>query len=363
MKRITTKIVLGLMLLSLLMTGQQASAVSAPSPPRTGWIIPTKEEVQRAKFVDFAAPRWQISELDPIVGYEGYVVHVYDQQYQDCVPCALGILKQVHQGLQFGGEWPQGLSGCPSPIYLYGQRANKSCGDCGMAIDDATNLIIRDGYAMQDVMKYNDGNPDQEPNQQQLNWGYPYRALEPVWLFWRDPGSSLIISINELKTFLSEDGPFTIGIPIFESFGSVNSSGQILLPQASETFWGLHQLPVIGYDDELESFIVVNSWGTDWGNDGYGHLPYDYLNNTVVRQYPRQGSAIVDSELDCEETPEGEPLPDFCTATSTNTPTVTPTVTSTSTPTPTNTPTPTPTSTSTGTKVYLPIVLKGKVNE
>jgi C1A family cysteine protease len=40
---------------------------------------------------------------------------------------------------------------------------------------------------------------------------------------------------------------------------------------------------VVGYDNDLEigentgALLIRNSWGTDWGEDGYGWLPYKYV--------------------------------------------------------------------------------------
>ena len=54
---------------------------------------------------------------------------------------------------------------------------------------------------------------------------------------------------------------------------------------------GGHAVPLIGYvDDGTAStsatgggyFVVQNSWGTPWGNNGYFLLPYSVLRNSSV---------------------------------------------------------------------------------
>lgn len=40
---------------------------------------------------------------------------------------------------------------------------------------------------------------------------------------------------------------------------------------------GAHAMAIVGYDDALDGFIVENSWGTGWGDKGYGVLPYTVL--------------------------------------------------------------------------------------
>ena len=38
-----------------------------------------------------------------------------------------------------------------------------------------------------------------------------------------------------------------------------------------------HAICVVGYSDPRQHFIFKNSWGEDWGDDGYGYIPYSYM--------------------------------------------------------------------------------------
>ncbi|WP_127716246.1 C1 family peptidase [Halobacteriovorax sp. HLS] len=40
-----------------------------------------------------------------------------------------------------------------------------------------------------------------------------------------------------------------------------------------------HAIVLTGYDDVKKIFHFKNSWGTNWGNAGYGTMSYDYVNN------------------------------------------------------------------------------------
>lgn len=35
----------------------------------------------------------------------------------------------------------------------------------------------------------------------------------------------------------------------------------------------------VGYDEQRERMLVRNSWGVDWGIEGYFTMPYDYISN------------------------------------------------------------------------------------
>ena len=50
------------------------------------------------------------------------------------------------------------------------------------------------------------------------------------------------------------------------------------MPKTGEAFLGGHMIYVGGgYDRHKKMFKFMNSWGTAWGQEGFGWLPFDYL--------------------------------------------------------------------------------------
>jgi hypothetical protein len=45
----------------------------------------------------------------------------------------------------------------------------------------------------------------------------------------------------------------------------------------SEKCMGGHAVAIVGYDDATETYLIRNSWGEGWGDGGYFHMPYSYL--------------------------------------------------------------------------------------
>lgn len=85
----------------------------------------------------------------------------------------------------------------------------------------------------------------------------------------------------EIKQALSINHPVVIGIEVWESFESdvVAQTGVVPIPnQSTEQNLGGHAVCVVGYNDAKQQFIVKNSWGTGWGDQGYFYLPYGYFN-------------------------------------------------------------------------------------
>jgi C1A family cysteine protease len=49
------------------------------------------------------------------------------------------------------------------------------------------------------------------------------------------------------------------------------------MPSPNEQLLGGHAVLAVGYDDSQRRFIIRNSWGKDWGMQGYFTIPYAYL--------------------------------------------------------------------------------------
>jgi C1A family cysteine protease len=85
--------------------------------------------------------------------------------------------------------------------------------------------------------------------------------------------------INSMKNCLASGYPFVVGISIYESFETqeVAKTGIVPMPIQKEECLGGHTVLVCGYDDATHHWILRNSWGTEWGDNGYFYLPYVYL--------------------------------------------------------------------------------------
>jgi C1A family cysteine protease len=78
------------------------------------------------------------------------------------------------------------------------------------------------------------------------------------------------------------------GFTVYAGIERPASPGEIPFPSPRENVRGGHAVVAAGYDDAREirnpvdgavttgAFLVRNSWGRSWGEDGYGWLPYAY---------------------------------------------------------------------------------------
>jgi C1A family cysteine protease len=90
-----------------------------------------------------------------------------------------------------------------------------------------------------------------------------------------------ILTVNEMRACLAAKFPFVFGFAVYESFESeaVAKTGIVPMPKFSERLLGGHAVLGVGYNNAKKQFIVRNSWGKEWGIQGYFMMPYEYLAN------------------------------------------------------------------------------------
>jgi C1A family cysteine protease len=90
-----------------------------------------------------------------------------------------------------------------------------------------------------------------------------------------------IQGLQQMKQCLSEGYPFVFGFSVYEAFESATmaKTGKLNLPKPSEKMMGGHAILAVGYDDATKRLLIRNSWGADWGLQGYFTMPYDYAAN------------------------------------------------------------------------------------
>jgi C1A family cysteine protease len=86
------------------------------------------------------------------------------------------------------------------------------------------------------------------------------------------------------KACLAEGYPVVGGFSVPENVMSeaCTKSGVIQFPR-KEAMLGGHAVLFVGYDDAKAQLLFQNSWGTQWGDAGYGYLPYEFMNADLLK--------------------------------------------------------------------------------
>ncbi|RPH63305.1 MAG: DUF1080 domain-containing protein [Chloroflexi bacterium] len=106
-----------------------------------------------------------------------------------------------------------------------------------------------------------------------VTYNPPYRLSG--WKF--ISGSEWIVgSVEEIKNAIYTYGPITAGVcagPAFDAY----TGGVFATEEAEKACDGYtnHQIILVGWDDATGSWILRNSWGPYWGEDGYMRIAWD----------------------------------------------------------------------------------------
>jgi C1A family cysteine protease len=89
--------------------------------------------------------------------------------------------------------------------------------------------------------------------------------------------SRVPIKLENIQNVLTHGIPIVFGATLYDSFlgNDVDANGLVPMPDKNENVIGGHAMLMVGSDSK--HFIVRNSWGPEWGDDGYCYFPHEYL--------------------------------------------------------------------------------------
>jgi len=197
-------------------------------------------------------------------------------QLGSCVGFAVTALKEWQEHTEHEKEvaagkrdWRRGKEYDLSESWVYwgAKKIDPWPNEEGTSIRYAMKVLNRLGVPTENAWPYDD-----------INIGKPnvWAPLIAKWAwignYWRVNG------LQELKIALQKT-PVPIGIACFREIFYVGSNGIVAYPSNTTNMYGGHAVCAVGYDDDLGLVKFKNSWGKDWGHDGYGYLPYEYIND------------------------------------------------------------------------------------
>jgi len=229
-------------------------------------------------------------DIRPIVDLRGDMPKVYDQgNLGSCTANALGAAFEYNQMENLIPY--KCLSGLfekktvtpfmPSRLFLYYNEralAGDIPYDNGAALEDGVMSLYNDGICPESIWDYNVSKFATKPSKR----AYWTAKKTRIGNYKKIPQT-----LTQLRASLADGYPISFGMQIYSSFesDSVAKSGLVKLPTKTEKNLGGHAVLLCGYNDHLELFIVRNSWGEEWGDNGYFYMPYEYVLSDLCRDF------------------------------------------------------------------------------
>ena len=182
------------------------------------------------------------------------------------------------------GEDPNNLKF--SPAFLYNQIGLDGCE--GSYINRAMDFMSQKGSVPYEQFPYSDKDCSRQPDQQMLDQARQFRMRGSNRL---TVGSSTDkIDLRAIKENLSQGAPVVIGMMVGGSYMQPMMGQDVWNPTQDDGAmmgFGGHAQCVVGYDDAKYggSFLIMNSWGPQWGNNGFAWVRYKHFTYFVREAY------------------------------------------------------------------------------
>jgi hypothetical protein len=217
--------------------------------------------------------RVDLSDRFPVPGDQG--------EQNSCVGWAVGYAARAYYANKMEGRDLSNSKHIPSPAYIYNSiphlQGPDQCGN-GSKISDALKLLRRGAGSIAEFPYSDKSCP--RPSNLERSRATDFR-IEDAFVF--NPSR-----VDQIKGQLAHGHPVIIGLQTTREFLRLRGNE---IYRSSGRMLNNHAVTVVGYDERLQAFKLINSWGKHWGDDGFGWMDYDTLRQEARMAYVMRVSA------------------------------------------------------------------------
>lgn len=110
-------------------------------------------------------------------------------------------------------------------------------------------------------------------------------ANKPPINVWRSAARQKVLEyarVNQtaqsIQTVLAAGFTVNLGIMVYNSFEQ--PGGIVPMPDWNDSALGGHAILLVGYNRQTSLYKFLNSWGRNWGDNGFGYLPFNYVHSS-----------------------------------------------------------------------------------
>jgi hypothetical protein len=243
--------------------------------PTGGLVTPPeiKQSIPQAPvFRDFLPQAVDLSAYMPPVGDQG------DQG--SCVGWATAYAARAYYAEQVEHRDTKTPQNQPSPAFVYDliHQGDSTC-DGGSRIPDAMGVLQQGAYSLADF-PYSDKSCAR-PDATKVSAADDFKIKGYTQVYDAQGDRDL----DKVKGALAVGEPVVTLVILDRAFQHLGPANTVWISDMYAPSSGGHAITLVGYDDRSGVFKFINSWGTGWGDDGYGYMTYDTFTARAAEAY------------------------------------------------------------------------------
>ncbi len=202
-----------------------------------------------------------------------------------------------------------------SALFVYNQIIEGNC-NLGVTMPKALNLIQEKGNCLAKDFDTDPNDCTKEASDFLYKKAEDYRIEDYIPLFKKSaPGDE---KIRTTKLVLAQNKPVIVGMRVLTNFYNIQDGDESWFPTiGNTTYAGGHAMVVVGYDDDRfarpdreisddmkGAFKLMNSWGKNWGENGYIWIRYAHYAEYCKHAYAIMLAEGAPIDFNMDTTPE-----------------------------------------------------------